>query len=294
MVGSRVVGVVVGLVLLASAAGCSSGTGDTASGSTGGGSSQGKSSGGAVRTTPEGAPASLHDAAPAPMGRPSAADLPSVGPSVIKTATLDVSVGTDIQHSVQQAVAIAGRYGGFVSSSSLESGQSRSGTVVLRVPADRFEIALADLEALGDVRRENVSGEDVGQELVDLQARLRNWQAQEAVLLRLMDRARSVADTIRVQGELSGVQLEIERIRGRLSYLGDQTAMATVTATFTGGALAPAQPPGTLAKAWAHAVAASLAVVSAVIVAGGFVLPLALLGALVLVVVRQLRPRLDS
>jgi hypothetical protein len=107
-----------------------------------------------------------------------------------------------------------------------------------------------------------------------------------------MERAASVTDTIRVQGELGRVQLEIERLRGRLSYLEDQTSLGTITATFVGAGATPSEPPGTLARAWERALDAALAVVSAVIVGLGFAIPVAVLVALGLLVFRGLRPRL--
>jgi Domain of unknown function (DUF4349) len=158
------------------------------------------------------------------------------------------------------------------------------------VPSTRFEDALRDLEELGRMRSENVSGVDVTQEFVDLQARLRNWQAQETVLLRLMDRATSVTDTIRVQGELSRVQLEIERLRGRLDYLEDQTDLGTITANFVAGGPVP-QPPSTLVRAWRQALQGSLEVVSTVIVGAGYLVPIAILAAVAGLVFRGVRPR---
>lgn len=223
----------------------------------------------------------------------SAARLPQVGPSIIKTARVELGVASDgVQEAVQRAVEVAGSYGGFVSSTDIDSRGARSGTVVLRVPSTRFEDALRDLEELGRVRRENVSGVDVTQEFVDLQARLRNWQAQETVLLRLMDRAASVTDTIRVQGELSRVQLEIERLRGRLDYLEDQTDLGTITASFVAGGPALQRPP-TLVRAWRDALQGSLEVVSTVIVGAGYLVPVAILVAVAGLVVRGVRPRVS-
>lgn len=224
----------------------------------------------------------------------SAARLPKFGPSVIKTATLDLGVPKDeIGEAMNEAISIAGRSGGFVLSSSSGRGDSR-GTLTMRIPSQRFEAALTELEGLGKVRSENISGQDVGQDFVDLEARLRNWESQEAVLLRLMDRAESVQDTIRVQSELSRVQLEVEQIRGRLRYLRDQTSFGTITASF--GPVAPPGPstPGRFARAWERAVDLMQGFVEGVIVASGVVLPLAVLAFLVYLVVRALRPRLSA
>ncbi len=220
--------------------------------------------------------------------------LPPVGPSVIKIADVELEVPRgDFQESLRDVVALARSHGGFVVSTSTEGEGSRSGTVVLRVAADRFEQALADIGQLGTVEREEVSGEDVSQEFVDLEARLRNFEAQEAVLLRLMQRSQTVQDTIRVQRELQGVQLEIERLRGRLRYLRDQTAMGTITLGLV-EAGAPAARVGALQRAWRQAVDTFFAVVSGVIIGAGFVVPVGLLLGIALVVFRRLLPRFTS
>lgn len=223
-------------------------------------------------------------------------ETPSVGPRVIKTATVELEVARDeLAEATRESIAIAGRFGGFVLSTESRNDRSASSTVVLRVPADSFERALADLEGLGEVKGEQISGEDVGQEFVDMEARVRNLEAQETVLLRLMDRAASVSDTIRVQRELQGVQMEIERLTGRLRYLEDQTDLGTITLSFVEvGAPGHKPPTGVLTKAWDRAVDVALAVVAAVIVGVGFLVPVAVLAAAAYLVLRALRPRLSS
>jgi hypothetical protein len=223
------------------------------------------------------------------------AGLPPVGPNVIKTADLRVEVGRNtLRDTVGEVTAVAGRHGGFVLSTQVTGARARSGILVIRVPAERFELALAEIRGLGTkVLGETVAGQDVGQEFIDLEARLRNWRAQEVVLLRLMDRARSVTDTIRVQRELQQVQLEIETIRGRLRYLQDQTTMSTISVGLREAGAVPARP-GTLAKAWERAVQTFMAIVSGAIVAAGALLPFALLLLVGLFVFRLVRPRLGT
>jgi hypothetical protein len=88
------------------------------------------------------------------------------------------------------------------------------------------------------------------------------------------------------------VQLEIERLRGRLDYLGDQTDFATITAAFTGTGPAPVGQPSTLRRAWSEAVDGALEVISGVIVGAGYLLPVALLVGLATLGLRALLPRL--
>jgi hypothetical protein len=287
MNGARRISAALGVLLVAAAAvGCTTGGDVQGAGGTAEGADQFKAA------APRQREGMAHGAPQAGGGLlRSAAPLPGVGPAIIKTGDVVVAVPqAGLQGTVQKAVQIAERLGGFVVSTSVDSEGARRGTVVVRVPSARFGQALRELEGLGRVRNENVSGVDVTQEFVDLQARLRNWQAQEAVLLRLMDRARTVTDTIRVQGELSRVQLEIERLRGRLDYLEDQTELGTITTTFIGAGPAPSRPT-TLARAWREAVRASLEVVSAVVVGAGYLVPIALLAGLAVLAFRGLRPR---
>lgn len=222
---------------------------------------------------------------------------PAIGPSVIKTADMSVEVERgDFQDSLQDAIAVAGRYGGFVLTTSVDDAKRRSGSITLRIPAERFEDAMTELEALGTVEEQTVTGRDVSQEFIDLNARIRNLAAQETVLLRLMGESQTVTDTIRVQHELQSVQLEIERLKGRLRFLRDQADMSTISISLFEAGVSPAdeRPAGMLAKAWEQAVDVALSVVAAVIVGTGALVPVAILFALAFLVVRALRPKLSS
>lgn len=223
-----------------------------------------------------------------------AAPLPRLGPSVIKTATLRLEVErSGVQEAVSAATDAAGRHGGFVLHS--ESLQEDRATVVLRVPSRRFESALAELSGLGEVEREVIAGEDVGEEFVDLEARLRNLQAEQAVMLRLFDQAASIPDTIRVQNEVSAVQLQIEQIRGRLRFLRDQTSFGTITLNIVEGGAE--EGVGVIERSWNQAVDGLVAITGGVIAAIGYLIPIAVLAlaglVLVRLVMRRVLPRLD-
>jgi hypothetical protein len=225
-------------------------------------------------------------------GSAAPSQLPALGPSVIKTARLELEVERDgFGPALDEATAVAAETGGFVVSSTTGGEESRRGSVVLRVPSDRFEEAMARLRGLGSTRGERISGEDVSQEFVDLEARLRNLEAQQAVLLRLFDQAATVTDTIRVQRELSGVQLQVEEIQGRLRYLRDQTSLATITVALAEEGSAA---PGAFDNALDRAVDGSLAVIAGLLVALGYILPVAILGLVALLVARRLRGRSAS
>lgn len=254
-------------------------------------SAGGSGGGNTMTTSSEGlgsAPMADEQGSPAKRG-----SLPEVGPSVIKTARLELEVGEDkFRDAVRDGIATAERYGGYVLTTSVEDEEEGRGSIVLRVPSASFGRALTDLEQLGNVNNEIVSGQDVGQEFVDLQARLRNYTAQEAVLLELMERSQSVTDTIRVQGELGQVQLEIERLRGRIRYLEDQTSLGTIEVRFAEVFAAP-KKLGELGKAWERAQDGFIAVIAGIIASLGVLVPLVILLAIIVFLITRLRPRLS-
>lgn len=232
-------------------------------------------------------------AADATAGGEGGPDLPGVAPRIVKNGDISVEVEEGgFKQALQRVTSLAEAEGGFVLSSSVSGEKARQGSIVLRVPSDRFEPAMNAIRDLGEVERETISSEDVGQEFVDLEARLRNLTAQEAVLLRLMDEAGTIAETIKVQRELTGIQLEVEQIRGRLRYLEDRTSLATITVGLAEtGAAAPAKP-GIIQRGWERAVEGFLSVVGGLITVLGVALPFALLGLLAWALLRRLVPRL--
>jgi hypothetical protein len=208
-------------------------------------------------------------------------DVPQAGPKIVKQADLRLQVrkGTFLDR-FQQAISTAGSFGGFVQSSDTTVGRFRTGMLTIRVPADRFEAALAQLRRLGTVKASKVAGQDVTSAYVDLQARLTNWQAQEGVLLRLMSKATTIVDSIKVQQQLERVQGNVEELQGQLRLIGDQTAMATISVGMSeAGPVVPLPAKrAAVVRAWHDAVTGFVNVLSAVIVGLGYLVPLGLLG----------------
>lgn len=230
----------------------------------------------------------------APSAEVAQTDVPLAPERVIKTADLRLEVGDGaIGRTLREGREIAEAAGGFLLSTSIHGSEHRSGEFTIRVPAERFEETLSALEDLGELVGEDVRGEDVSQEFVDLEARLRNATAQEEVLFRLYERSKTIADTIRVHRELEDVQLEIERLRGRLRFLEDRTDLSTISVSVRESGAAAANP-GPFERAWDNARDTFVAVVSGVIVGAGFLLPLVVLALVAYAAFRLLRPRLGK
>ena len=161
---------------------------------------------------------------------------------VIRTAQLAVEVG-DMEQALAQARSIASRGGGFVSASNTHvekvNDQDRMvADLTLQVRSDAADGALSDLRALGRVTSETSGSQDVTDEYVDLNSNLRNLQASESAILKLMDRATQIQDVLSLQRELTNVRGQIERIQGRKTYLERRSDMATITLSLR---LPPAQ-----------------------------------------------------
>ena len=194
---------------------------------------------GGVTSAQRGAPELSEDEAAAGGGGsvavadPTPSTVPQVGPQVVQTASLRVAVKRgEFDAAMDEAGSIAAGLGGFVVSSSASQGSERRlvrGTIVVRVPAGSYDEAIEALRNLGKVEARTESGQDVSQEYVDLGARIRHLQAVESQLLELLDRANTVAAALAVQRQLSQVQLELEQARGRLQYLDDRVAFATIS-----------------------------------------------------------------
>jgi hypothetical protein len=224
--------------------------------------------------------------------------LPEIGSSVIRTAQISLEVGKDgFGEAFDAATLVAGRYGGFVQSSSMGGTRVRSGDLLIRVPADRFDDAMSDLRELGTVEGQSLSGEDVSAQFVDLEARLRAWTTQEAVLLDLMSQATSIEATIRVQSELQDVQVRIEQIEGQLRLLEDRTSFATIQVSLhePGGPVAVREDDSarpSLGEAWERAVDGLFGVFFVIVVGLGYLVPISAIAAIGWLGYRRLgRPR---
>lgn len=152
---------------------------------------------------------------------------------IIRNAELDVE--TETPEAAQQRVsAIAESKGGFV----VESQQSTSGvtsttrdlvTMTVRVPAEKFAETLSEIRtASGRVIVETIKGQDVTEEFVDIQARLKAKKSLEAQFLEILKRANTVEAALDVQRELADVRGEIERVEGRLRFLENQSILSTI------------------------------------------------------------------
>ena len=136
----------------------------------------------------------------------------------------------DVVESVDEIGQLAVAMDGYVVSSWISGeGQEMRGRISIRIPDEKFEEAM---DKLGDlsvrVESESTNSQDVTEQYIDLQARLKNAEATESQYLALLDRAKDVEDILRIYDSLSRIRREIEQIKGRMQYLERTSSMSLV------------------------------------------------------------------
>lgn len=159
----------------------------------------------------------------------------SVSRKVVKNAEihLEASEPDIAQKKIGQ---IAESHGGYVvesqqSMSDITTNVRDSVSITIRVPSERFTEAVNAIRGSADrLLVESEKGEDVTEEFVDLNARLRAKKALESQFMEIMKQADTVEDALSVQTQLANVRSDIEKIEGRMRFLESQSSYSTIKA----------------------------------------------------------------
>jgi hypothetical protein len=234
---------------------------------------------------------------PEPTGGQTAAE---VDQKIIKNGSLEMVVD-DVAASAARVTDAAVRRHGFVQGSTVteRADGTHQGYVTVRVPVAEYDAAMAEFRGFAKtVKNESSNGQDVTEQYTDLQAQLRNAQAQEEQYLAILKQAKSVDDILAVQERLGTIRGTIESLQGRIKYLENVTAYSTISVTLEEEprVQVPTKEfrPVTVFKEAVRALVAAFegiakSLIWAVIVGGGLLLPLVLLALLVWAIVRRAR-----
>jgi hypothetical protein len=133
--------------------------------------------------------------------------------------------------AVMQATEIVKKAGGYAE----ETKDSGYGTITLRlrIPSEKFQETFSSLEKLGRIKLRTISGRDVTEEFIDIEARLKNKVALRDSLKQLLEKASEIKDILAIEAELTRVQSDIDSMEGRIKALKGKADLATLELTFT-------------------------------------------------------------
>lgn len=216
------------------------------------------------------------------------------GSMLVRTGQASLQVDS-LEIGIGRLRDVARRTNAIVANTSMEGGrdQTRAAKLELRVPSARFDEAVNGLSPIGKVESVNVTVQDVGEEYVDVGARVANARRLEQRLVDLLaHRTGKLADVLSVERELARVREEIERYEGRMRYLRTQASVSTLSVSIHEPYPIVAERPGThpmrdaFVQAWRNVIGVTAGMISAL----GVILPLGLVIGILIFVGRRWLP----
>lgn len=202
---------------------------------------------------------------------------------IVRTGSASIRVDS-LATGLAQVRALATRVGGYIGNTQVaaQGGAAPQATLELRVPSARFDEAVAGIESIGFTEGVQVSAEDVGEQYVDLEARLANSRRLELRLIELLaSRTGKLSDVLQVEEKLGQIRGEIEGIEGRMRWLRSRASVSTIAVTVHEPypLVSPSGTPAELAAAFRRAWQNFIAFIAGLIGASGVIVPVAAMAA---------------
>ncbi len=143
----------------------------------------------------------------------------------ILNAQLEMRVD-DVYAAERELINRTRKLGGWIISSSLFWDEV---TLVVKIPADKYELFLSDSETLGEIESKSESSDDVTEYYYDLENRIKNKKLLQARFRAYLEKADSMEDILAVERQLSDVTTEIERLEGTFRGLNRDIDYSTVS-----------------------------------------------------------------
>lgn len=163
-----------------------------------------------------------------------------VGESVIVTEKKLIKNGevgfqvNDLTATKQKIETSIKANGGYIAKeNSYDYSNNPTDELIVRVPAKDFDKFLAEvLTGVEKIDYKRVDIEDVTEQFVDIEARLRSKRQLETKYVELLTKATSMDDILKIQKEMEIIREEIESAEGRLKYLSNQVGYSTLKITY--------------------------------------------------------------
>jgi hypothetical protein len=155
---------------------------------------------------------------------------------IIKNAELTIEVASPAE-AQRRVASIAETHGGFVVTSETKQNEKSDPAkptlevkLTARVPANQFDATVGAIEKLATgIVHQNISGNDVTEEFIDLEARIRTQKALELQFLQIMKQAGKITDALEVQRQIAEVRTDIEKLEGRKRFLENRASLSTIS-----------------------------------------------------------------
>ncbi len=211
---------------------------------------------------------------------------------VIGTPGRDISVTVhlvltvkDVKAAAARASSIATSLGGYVQSSSISNDR---GYITLKVPRERLDEALSSLKSLGKLEREELSTIDLTNSIIDIDARLRNAEAEEERLLNLLNKAVTINDILEIESRLSAVREKIERLEAMKKEMERRVDYSTIQLELNREGVKP-QQEDIISRIERDAYRALMGSIYIIVVGGAFLFIPAVMAIAVYLLVRSRR-----
>ncbi len=153
-----------------------------------------------------------------------AAPVPIDQSKIVRTGSVELEVENLDEALVKAHAAVTG-LGGYIGASQQTSGPDRQvASITYRIPAGDWDEAVIALKKLGTLVTERTDATEVGGQIVDLEARIRNLTASEERVRGYMGDAQDVDVLLQLESRLTDIRGQFEALEAQLVHLEDQGA----------------------------------------------------------------------
>lgn len=157
----------------------------------------------------------------------------SIETKIIKSGNLSFQ-SDDLEATYAQIQTAVKKYNALVKNDSQANNDYQlSRTINIRIPNQHFDAFIADIsKGVKYFDQKEISSQDVTEEYIDVDSRIKTKKVLEARYLELLKKANKVSEMLEIEGQLSEIREEIEAKEGRLRYLQNKVSMSTLDIEF--------------------------------------------------------------
>lgn len=156
-----------------------------------------------------------------------------VTPKIIKNGNLRFETD-DLEKTYNQVLSLIKKYKGTIQNDSEgKNYNALTKDLTIRIPSQNFDTFIQDISTgVPYFDTKEISSEDVTEEYIDVDSRIKTKKVLEARYIELLKKATKVSEMMEVEKQLSEIREEVEAKEGRLKYLKNRVTMSTVNLSF--------------------------------------------------------------